>query len=351
MADKEVTGKIVFDVDDAWLNLRREPIIEPDLEIVDPHHHLWDMPGSRYFFDNLLDDTSSGHNIRSSVFLQCGSMYRADGPVEMRPVGETEFANGVAAMAASGRYGSQRLCLGIIGWADLLQGARVEPLLEAHIRAAGSRFKGIRRHAAWDPDPSFSLDGYLPGTLPTHKGMLADALFREGMSKLAPLNLVFDGLVYFHQLPELIDLARAFPDTTIITNHCGGLINVGAYAGKDAEILPVWAKDITELGKCPNVYMKLGGLASLSRGLGFDGQNPASSEDLAEAWRPYFETCISAFGPSRCMFESNFPVDKVSCSYHVLWNAFKCVTSSYSTEEKKALYSQSAIDAYSLPLI
>lgn len=344
--------KAHFQIKDAWLNQHREEILEPDLPIVDSHHHLWDMPGSRYFFDELLADINTGHNIRSSVFLQCGAMYRADGPEEMRSVGETEFANGIAAMSASGNYGSSRLCSGIIGWVDLRRGARVEPILEAHIRAAGPRFKGIRRHVTWDLDPVLSHDRFLPGTMPTTKGLMADPVFREGFSKFAPLNLVFDALIYFHQLSELIDLARAFPNTTIIADHCGGVVGIGRYAGKHAEIFPLWAKDIVELGRCPNVYMKLGGLGGYGPGLGFDKLKTApSSEELAKAWEPYIETCISAFGPARCMFESNFPADKISFSYPVVWNAFKRLTSGYSVAEKRSLYSQSAIDAYTLPQI
>jgi predicted TIM-barrel fold metal-dependent hydrolase len=336
-----------FAIDEQWLAKYREPIIDPDLPIVDPHHHLWDNRGFRYLFDDLLADTSSGHNIRATVFLQCRSMYRADADAALAPVGETEFVNGAAAMSASGLYGSTRLCAGIVGFADLTLGAGVERVLEAHLRAAGDRFKGIRNSSVWDEDATVKT---VPGEIP--RGLLLDGKFREGFARLARHGLSFDAWHFHHQISDLTDLARAFPDTTIVLNHIGGPIGIRAYAGRREEVFRLWRDDITALARSPNVYCKLGGMGMNVMGFGFDDYEkhkaPVSSEMLAAAWRPYVETCISAFGVARAMFESNFPVDKRSCSYAVLWNAFKRLAAGCSPDEKKALFSATARRAYRL---
>jgi L-fuconolactonase len=240
-------------------------------------------------------------------------MYRATGPEEMRPVGETEFINGVAAMSASGIYGKTRHCAGIVGHADLTLGSRVEPVLAAHIRAGGDRFRGIRHITAWDADPSIRNPAYSPP-----RGLLGDKGFREGFAVLGRLGLSFDAWLYHPQIGELADLARAFPATRIVLNHVGGPIGIGAHAGKRSEVFPNWAASIKALAACPNACVKLGGLGMRMGGFGFHEQpEPPSSEALAAAWRPYVETCIAAFGASRCMFESNFPVDKGSYGYPV----------------------------------
>ena len=202
-------------VRDDWLARRTEAILEPGLPIVDPHHHLWDRPGWRYLLDDLLADTNSGHNIVATVFVQCRAMHRAGGPEEMRPVGETEFVNGVAAMSASGGYGKTKVCAGIVGHADLRLGARVQAVLEAHIRAGGGRFRGIRHITAWDADPTLMNPAYAPPP-----GLMADATFREGFARLAPLNLTFDAWLYHPQIDELTALAQAFPDTRIVPEPC-----------------------------------------------------------------------------------------------------------------------------------
>jgi len=340
--------RIHFDVDDAWLQSHREPIIEPERAIVDPHHHLWDR-GYRYLFDELLADTASGHNIRSTVFLQCRSMYRADADPALAPVGETEFVNGAAAASASGLYGTARLCAGIVGFADLLLGARVDYVLEAHLRAAGERFKGIRNSSVWDEDPSVKT---VPGEIP--RGLLLDGKFREGFARLGHHGLSFDAWLFHHQIPDLTQLARAFPGINVVLNHIGGPIGINAYAGRREEVSQLWRANIAALAKCPNAYLKLGGMGMNVMGFGFDDrrrhQVPVSSESLAAAWRPYIEHCIAAFGVERCMFESNFPVDKRTCSYAVLWNAFKRLAKSYSPGEKAALFSETARRFYRLPM-
>jgi predicted TIM-barrel fold metal-dependent hydrolase len=328
-----------------WLDRRREEIIEPDLRIVDPHHHLVDRPETgRYLLSELLADTGSGHNITATVYLEWLSMYRAEGPAELRPVGEVEFANGVAAMAASGTYGKTRVCAGIVGYADLTLGAAVEKVLESQIAAGGGRFRGIRFITASHPD--HASWGSMIARL---EGLLTDPRVREGFARLAPLGLSFDAWMYHTQLGELVDLARAFPETPIVLDHVGGPIGLGPYAGRREEVFADWSARIRVLSACPNVHIKLGGLGM--RMFGFThhmGELPPSSEELAAAWRPYIETCIAAFGSERAMFESNFPVDKGSCSYAALWNAFKRIAAGYTAAEKAALFAGTTAKFYRL---
>ncbi|MGI9169353.1 MAG: amidohydrolase family protein [Caulobacteraceae bacterium] len=344
----------------------REAILEPALPIVDPHHHLWDHPAAavaafsatghgfaraiagvpHYLLDELLADIQSGHNVRATVYVECGSMYRASGPPAMRPVGETEFVNGVAAMGASGLYGEARPCAGIVGHADLTSGGAVAEVLEAHIAAGGSRFRGIRHSCSWDADPE------VLGPLARGEGGLyRQSAFREGFARLAPLGLTFDAWLLEPQLPDLVDLTRAFPDTTIILDHVGTPLGIAAYAGRREERFGPWRENIRALAASPNVRVKLGGLAMAFAGFpSFMASPPASSAQLAAEWQPYIETCIEAFGASRCMFESNFPVDIGSCDYDVLWNAFKIVAAAASPDEKAALFSGTAAKVYRLEL-
>ena len=328
-----------------WLARRQESILEPELPIIDPHHHLIDRPESgRYLLPDLLADTGSGHNIVATVYLEWLSMYRAEGPAELRPVGEIEFANGVAAMSASGSYGKTRVCAGIVGHADLNIGAPVDRVLEAMIASGGGRFRGIRFITASHPDQT-----EWGAVLTRPEGWLRDKKVREGFAQLAPLGLSFDTWMYHPQLGDLIDLARAFPQTQIVLNHVGGPIGLGRFAGKRQEVLAEWGKSIRELASCPNMHVKLGGMGMKMFGFSFHtGDLPPSSEELATAWRPYVETCIQAFGPSRCMFESNFPVDKGSYGYAVFWNACKRLASGYSAAEKQMLFAGTARKFYRL---
>jgi L-fuconolactonase len=328
-----------------WLARRREEILDPDLPIVDPHHHLVDRANTgRYLLPDLLADTGSGHNLTATVYLEWLSMYRAGGPIELRPVGEVEFANGVAAMAASGVYGKTKVCAGIVGYADLMLGARVEPVLEAMIAAGGGRFRGIRYISASHPD-----EAARGSSINRPAGLLLNDKVREGFARLHPLGLSFDAWMYHTQLAELVDLARAFPDTSIVLDHVGGPIGLGPYAGRRDEVFAGWRASIAALARCPNVHVKLGGLGM--RLFGFDvaaGDLPPSSEQLAGLWRPYIETCIEAFGVGRAMFESNFPVDKGSGSYQVFWNAFKRLAAVCSASEKAALFAGTATRFYRL---
>ncbi len=331
----------------AWLAKRPpEAALEPDLPIIDPHHHLWDTPArGAYFLPELLEDIGGGHNIVSTVFLECQSMYRKNGPAEMAPVGEVEFVNGIAAMSASGGYGACRVAEGIIGYADLRAGARVREVLEAEIAAGGGRYRGIRQGVAWDGDDG--VGKFASRAVPPR--LVLDKTFREGFAQLATLGLSFETWQYHPQLSDAADLARAFPNTTMILNHVGGVLGVGPYNGRREEVRQGWLKDIRELAKCPNVNVKLGGMGMTSFGFDFHERDiPPSSEELAEAWRQYVEPCIEAFGAERCIFESNFPPDKQSCGYTELWNAFKRLTANASADEKKALYSGTAARVYKL---
>jgi predicted TIM-barrel fold metal-dependent hydrolase len=327
-----------------WLDLVREDALEPELPIVDPHHHLYERPKPLYLLEQLLADTGSGHNVLATVYIDSRSMYRATGPEELRCVGETEFANGAAAMCASGRYGPTRACAGIVGAARLDEGAGVRAALEAHLAAGNGRFRGVRHSTTWDPDPA--LQSPLPGR---PRGIMGDARFRAGFAQLAPLGLSFDAYVFHHQLGELTDLAQAFPQTSIVLDHCGTPLGVGAYAGRRGEVFAEWTAAIAELARCENVSVKLGGLGLRICGFGWHERAlPPTSEELADAWRPYIETCIEAFGARRSMFESNFPPDRGSCSYAALWNAFKRVAAGCSAAEKAELFAGTARRFYRL---
>ena len=333
---------------DDWLARTAEPTLEPDLPICDPHHHLWDFRrdgvAPRYLLDEFVEDLSSGHDIRSTVFIECGAMYRADGPEALRPVGETEFVAGIAAMSESGQYGPTRIAAGIVGTADLGLGDAVAEVLDRQIAAAGGRLRGIRVGATWHESPD--VPNHRAGPAPD---MYLDPRLREGFRHLAPRGLSFEGWCYHTQIPDLTDLARAFPDTTIVLNHFGGPLGIGPYAGRADDVFAQWRRFIGPLAECPNVLAKLGGLAMEVNGFGWHERDaPPTSEALMEATRRYYEHTIELFGVERCMFESNFPVEKVSCGYNVLWNSFKRLTAGYSAAERALLFHDTAVRAYRL---
>ncbi len=341
----------------------KETILEPDLPIIDPHHHLWDRPAPPadeslprhsmdrmtvlnhcYLQPELLADLTSGHKVIATVYLEASSMYRADGPEDAKSIGETEFVNGVAAMFASGRYGDIRAIAGIVGRVDLMLGDAAGPLLDAHMAVAPDRFRGVRNTVPWDADPAIIGARWRQGA-----NAYANPKFRAGFRHLAPRGLSFDAWLFEPQLPDVVSLAQAFPDTQIILDHVGTPLGIGAYVGRLEERFPIWRNSIKALAACPNVTVKVGGLAMPF--LGFDtymSETPAGSEQLAADWRPYVETCIEAFGVDRCMFESNFPVDLGACNYAVLWNAFKRIAAGASAEEKTALFSGTARRVYRL---
>jgi L-fuconolactonase len=338
-----------------------EAILEPELPIIDPHHHLWDLRGrlaalpephhpfvqaltcgTYYTFNELQADVTSGHNVIGTVFLECGAFYRAGASDALKVVGEVEYVTGVATQSASGLYGDLRLCAGIVGKADLCLGDDAADVLDALAEAGRERFKGIRHAGAWDADPEV-----LGPAINYPQGLYADSTFRAGFRHLAPKGLSFDAWVLEPQLGEVIDLARAFPDTTMVLDHCGTPLNIASYHGKLHERFDTWREKIRELAQCPNVSVKLGGLAMAFCGMPERGPLPGIGSDvLAAMWRPYIETCIEAFGPDRAMFESNFPVDRWGGDYVTIWNAFKRLSHGASAQEKRALYAGTAARVY-----
>ena len=339
-------------VDAHWLSLNSEPAIEPELPIVDPHHHFWDRPGFRYLFDDFLADIRSGHNVVGSVFIEAssrqhssaGTMYRAGGPEELRSLGETEFVNGIAAIASSGQRGPAGLCAGIVAFVDLRLAERTAPVLALHRSMA--RVKGIRNMTAWHADSAIHNPA-----LETTAGMLAEPSFRRGFVELASSGLTFDAWLFAPQIPELVDLAHAFPGVRIVLDHLGGIMGIGSYAGRRDEATMEWRRDLHDLARCPNAYVKLGGMASPRGGFSLDHRDrPPSSDELARHWKPYVEICIEEFGTDRCMFESNFPVEKQWVTYNSLWNAFKKITAGYSASDRRNLFFGTANEFYSLNL-
>ena len=329
-----------------WLALTQEETLEPDIPICDPHHHYWDMraeyiPYHRYLLHELAADIGSGHNVRSTVFIEARSMYRADGPEEMRAVGEVEFVQGLAAASASGLYGPGRAAAAIIGHADLNLGEDVRPVLEAMQAASPNRFRGIRHSVGWDPHPEVvNRDA---------EGRLTSPEYRAGAKVLADMGLCLENSLYFPQLQELADFANEVPNLTIVLNHIGGLLRDGPYANRDDEVLPSWREGLATVARCPNVVMKLGGVGQLR--FGFDWHTrakPIGSEELAQALSPLMGYCIEQFGPERCMFESNFPVDKRSYSYNVIFNAFKRLSKNYSASERAAMFHDNAVRVYKI---
>ena len=330
-----------------WLALTQEPPLEPELPICDPHHHFWDLrpqriPYQRYLLHELAADINCGHNVRSTVFIEARSMYRADGPEEIRPVGEVEFVQGLAAASASGVYGPGRAAAAIVGHADLNLGEGVAPVLEALQAASPNRFRGIRHSVTWDPHPEVENTA-----AHNRAGQLASEEFRAGARVLSRMGLSLEGWLYFPQLMELADFARALPDLTIIMNHIGGLIRVGPYANRNEEVLGIWRSGIAAVAACPNVHVKLGGIGMPRTGFDWhDRDVPIGSEELAEAMSHFMNYCVEQFGPDRSMFESNFPVDRVSYSYNVMYNAFKRLSKGYSATERAAMFHDTAARVY-----
>ncbi len=330
-----------------WHALTQEPTLEPELPICDPHHHFWDirpqrMPYQRYLLHELGADITSGHNVRSTVFIECRSMYRADGPEEMRPVGEVEFVQGLAAASASGIYGPGKAAAAIVGHADLHLGDQVEPVLAALQAASPNRFRGIRHSVTWDPHPEVENTA-----AHATQGQLASDKFRAGAKVLAKMGLSFEAWMFFPQLPELAEFARAVPELTIVLNHIGGLLRVGPYADRDDEVLDTWRQGIAAAATCPNVNIKLGGIGMPRTGFDWhDRETPIGSEELGESMAPFMNYCIEQFGPDRCMFESNYPVDKVAYSYNIMYNAFKRLSKGYSATERAAMFQDTAARVY-----
>jgi predicted TIM-barrel fold metal-dependent hydrolase len=327
----------------AWLAQVREDALEPDLPILDPHHHLWldtGHTGWPYTLDDLHADTSSGHRVVRTVFLECGAEYRTEGPPRLRPVGETEF---VAEQAERSTASGQAEIAAIIGHADVGVGDAVEEVLAAHEEAGRGRFRGVRYTTARDDHPPLAMGA---------NADMDDPRYLEGVRRVGSLDYTYDAMVYHPQLPELAEVARACPGTTIVIDHLGAILGTGPYKDRRDEILAFWRSAMTDLASCPNTYLKVGGIGMPMMGFRWDKQErPPTSEELAEPWEEPLRWVIDEFGPDRCMFESNFPVDKRGASYVVLWNAFKRISVGYSPEERRDLFHDSAARAYRLPLL
>ncbi len=330
---------------DDWLNQVIEEPLEPERPLLDAHHHLWDYPDNRYLHAELCAD-AAGHNVRQSVFVECLSEYSPDGPREMRPVGETEFVEAQAELAAESEEGL-RTAAGIIGFADLMLGPGVAPVLAAHEKASPGRFRGIRHSGAWDPSEAIRESHSHP---PPHLFTRDD--FRAGFAELEQRGLLFEAWCFHPQLPDVADLARVFPRTTIVLDHLGGPLGIGPYAGRRDEVFRVWQGHIRELANCPNIVLKLGGLAMAINGFGWHKRDlPPDAAELEAAFGPWMHFCIEQFGVERCFFESNFPVDRVSCSYTVLWNAFKRLAARYPQAHRDALLHDNALGVYGLAAV
>jgi len=318
-----------------------EAALDPDLPIIDPHHHFSEHWGG-YLVGDLAKDMAAGHAVAATIYIQCGHAYRTGGPDHLKPVGETEYV--IEQTAAAGK-GAGGIAAGIVGYADLRLGERVGEVLAAHVEAGQGRFKGIRQSGA-------RHEAFKHGVLPRPpKGLYGDPAFRQGYATLAQHGLSFDAWIYHPQIDEVISLAQAFPDIPLILDHVGGVLGVGPYqndrAGALKEVLP----GLRRLAACPNVRIKLGGLGTATFGFDFDElDRPPGSAELAAAWRPYFEPCIEMFGAQRCMFESNFPVDRRVAEYAVLWNAFKRIAASATPDERSALFHGTAAATYKLTL-
>ncbi len=345
-ATSTIETRMATSLDQKRKDAAAEPAIDPDLPIVDPHHHLWDYASHRYLLPELLSDTESGHCVEATVFIECGVFYKSDTALGMEVVGEVEFANGVAAMAAFGQYGQTLACAGIVGTADLTIGNAAEDILSAQKAVGGGRFKGIRHTAGWD-DKTRGV--HLSHSNPPQHLYRDHEKFRQGFAALERLGLTFDAWCYHPQLMDIVDLARSFPNQPIVMNHVGGPLGIECYADERETVVADWLAGMQALSKCENVSLKLGGLGMRINGFGFEHRDKApSSDELAAAWRPFMEPAIEMFGANRCMFESNFPVDSISTSYGNLWNAFKKIAKGASDDEKEALFSGTARRFYSL---
>ena len=329
-----------------WLAQTAEETLEPEIPIFDTHHHFWvsrpePVHYQQYLLPELAADVGSGHDVRSTIFIEVRCEYRQDGPDEMKPVGEVEYIQTIADASAAGEHGPTKAAAGIIGHADLKLGEGVRPVLEAMQAASPNRFRGVRHSVGWDESPELANRDI--------KGALSTDGYRTGAKVLAGMGLVLENSLYFHQLSELAEFARAVPELTIVLNHIGGLLRVGPYANRDDEVIPEWRRGVEEVAKCPNIVMKLGGVGQLRYGYFWhDREQAIGSEELAGALSPLMEHCIQQFGPDRCMFESNFPVDKISYSYNVVYNAFKRLSRGYSASERAAMFHDTAARVYKI---
>ena len=327
----------------SWLAQNVEEILDPEREIIDPHHHMWKTGGLPvYLLEDLWSDTESGHNIVKTVFMECGAEYRLDGPAHLKVVGETEFVRD-AAIASRGQGKAE--ISGIVAHADLtLDSELLRETLEAHEAAGQGLFRGIRQGGAHDPDKSLAWLDATP-----HADLFSRNEFRKGVGLLGELGYTYDSWHYHFQNSAYTDLARAVPGTVIVLDHFGTPCGVGSFEGKMEEVMVEWKADISRMAECENVVVKIGGLAMPVNGFNWHNlQSPPTSDEVAQAHREYYLHTIDAFGPSRCMFESNFPVDKLSMSYSVYWNAMKKMAAEFSNDEQHELFYGTAARVYSV---
>ncbi|MFM0326180.1 amidohydrolase family protein [Caballeronia glebae] len=324
-----------------WLASGTEAALEPDMPIIDAHHHFYERPGWTYLLDEYLQDARSGHNITASVYMQALTRYRQSGPEPLRPVGEIEYVVGATAPL---QHGHPQVAKGIVGYADLRRGAAVRDVLEAELHAGDGRLRGVRHLVTWDADQTL-----VNPLSAVPRGLLLDPEYRAGVAQLGPLGFSYDAWLFFPQLPELFELAKAYPDIPFIINHCGGVVRIASYEDKRKEVFDIWSRSMRELSQLPNVFVKVGGLGMRINGFDFEkGERPPSSEQLAQAWEPWMHTCFEAFGADRCMFESNFPVDKGSYPFNNGWNAFKRLTAHSGAGEREALFRGTVAKVYRL---
>jgi predicted TIM-barrel fold metal-dependent hydrolase len=319
-----------------WLDQVVEDIVEPELPILDPHHHMWPQgQGLPYTRNDLHRDAGAGHNVVKTIFMECGSAYNREAPEHLRSLGETKY------IADEALSDPNPLIAGIVSSIDLRRDDRDE-LLDMHVEASRGLFRGIRDALALATHPEAMM-------IPGHaiKDLYLDADFRRGVARLGERGFTYDSWHYHHQNREFLELARATPGTTMVLDHFGTPVGVGPYASQRDEIFEQWKKDIAEIAKCPNVVAKIGGLAMPDNGFGWNTATrpPTSDEFIAQQSR-YYLHAIECFGPSRCMLESNFPVDRLSLSYEVLWNAYKKMTSSFSASERADLFYNTAARTY-----
>ncbi|AQH03861.1 amidohydrolase (plasmid) [Burkholderia sp. KK1] len=324
-----------------WLASGAEAALEPEMPIIDAHHHFYERTGWTYLLDDYLEDARSGHNITASVYMQALTRYRKDGPEPMRPVGEIEYVTGTTAAL---QKGTPQVAKGIVGYADLRRGAAIRDVLEAELAAGDGRLRGVRHLVTWDADPTL-----VNPLSAAPRGLLLDPAYRAGVAQLGSLGLSYDAWLFFPQLPELFDLAKAYPDTPFIVNHCGGVVRIASYADHRKDVFDTWSRSMRELAQLPNVFVKVGGLGMRINGFEFEkGERPPASTELADAWKPWMHTCIETFGADRCMFESNFPVDKGSYPFSNGWNAFKRLTVQASPQERESLFRGTVAKVYRL---
>jgi len=325
---------------------RDEPILDADLPIVDSHIHLFDLPNNRYMLDDYLADAQGGHNVVASIYCETQTFARKDGPEWLRPLGEVEFANGVAAMTATGRYGKCAVGAGIIGHANLTFGSGIGELLDRCMAAAPDRYRGIRHVTLDYPDerPFKFVMTYRPPA-----GLLNTPGFPLGLAELQKRGLTYDAAVYDPSLPRLTELVDPFPDLTVVLNHIGMPVGVDMTADEKADLFRTWSANLRKIAERPNVVCKVGGLGMPIFGFGLEERDEAVGyQQLAEAWRPYFETAIEIFGAGRCLFESNFPPDGRSGGYIPTLNAYKHLMRAYSADEKASFFARNAARVYRL---